>query len=69
MYAPSADALDTVAHFAGLAVRDRLANALLLTRHTGTTPGVHTGRAQALQRIHPQCRRDNDLSQGEERRA
>jgi hypothetical protein len=39
-----------------VAVRDGLAHPFLLTGDTGTTHGVHTRRAETLQRIHPQCR-------------
>src|SRR5437879_9265130 len=55
MYAASADAFDTVARVAGLAVREDLARSLSLTRNTGTTLGVHARRAQTLQCIHPQA--------------
>src|SRR5947208_10979253 len=55
MYAASADAFDTVARGAGLAVRDDLARSLFLIRNTGTTLGVHARRAQTLQCIHPQA--------------
>src|SRR5216683_428118 len=41
MDAASADVFGAVVRIAGLAVRDRLARSLLLTRNTGTTPGVH----------------------------
>jgi len=56
MYAVSVDVFGAVVGVAGLAVRDGLAHSLLLTRNTGTTPGVHAGRAQTLQYIYPQCR-------------
>ena len=52
----SADAFGAVVRVAGLAVRDGLARPFLLTRNTGTTHGVHTRRAQTLQRVHPKCR-------------
>src|SRR5258706_5036711 len=67
MDAASADAYDTVAPVARLAVRDGLARSVFRARTTGTTLGVHAGRAQTLQCIHPRCRSDNDLPQREKR--
>ena len=51
----SVDAFGAVVRVAGLAVRDDLTRPLLLTRNNGTTHGMYTRRAQALQYVHPQC--------------
>jgi hypothetical protein len=63
------DTVGAVARVAGLAMRDRLARSLLLTRNTGTTHGVHARCAQTLQCVYPRCRRGNNLSQEEARGA
>jgi hypothetical protein len=65
----SADAFGAVVRVVGLTVRGSLARSLLLTGNTGAALGVHARCAQTLQYVHPQCRRDSDLSQREERRA
>jgi hypothetical protein len=46
-----AEAFGAVVRVTGVAMRDRLA--LLRTGDAGTTLGVHAGRVQTLQRIHP----------------
>ena len=46
-------------------VRDGLATPLLLAGNAGATLGVHTGRAETLQCIHPRRRSDNGLPQEE----
>lgn len=52
----SADVVGAVVRAAGFAVCDNLARSLSLTGNIGTTPGMHAGRAQTLQCIHPQRR-------------
>jgi len=69
MDAVSADAFDATVRVAGVVVRDGFGHPLLLTGNAGTTLGVHAGRAQTLQCIHPRCRSDNDLPQRETHRA
>ena len=54
--AASADTFDTVVRVAGLAGRNGFAHSLLLAGNTGTTFGMHAGRAQTLQCVHLQCR-------------
>ena len=65
----SPDAFCTVERIVGLAVRDGLALPFFLSRNAGPASGVYSGRVQTLQCVHPKCRRDNDLSRREDRRA
>jgi hypothetical protein len=67
--AASTHASDTMVRGARAVVRYGRAKPLLLAGNAGTTLGVHAGRAETLQCVHPRRRSDHDLPQGEKLRA